>query len=78
MFGVEIVDAIGEREAEAGGSMAFLVVVTQVARFANELFEWFKLRHSCRGTCESIEQIQAFSVYNPPLGSQLALFQLRR
>ena len=45
MTGVEIVNAIGECEAEARGPVAFLVTIPQVARFANEFFEWFKLRH---------------------------------
>ena len=45
MSGVEIVNAIGECEAEARGPMAFLVTIAQVARFANEFFDWLKLRH---------------------------------
>src|SRR6476660_5149198 len=59
MTGVQIVNAIGECEAEARGPMAFLVTIAQVARFANKFFEWLKLRHSVSVSCESIKQIQA-------------------
>ena len=45
MTGVQIVNAIGECEAEARGPVAFLVTMAQVTSLANEFFEWFKLWH---------------------------------
>jgi len=65
MTGVQIVNAVGECEAEAGGPMAFLVTIAQVARFANEFFEWLKLRHKfvVLVAGESIEQIRAILMH---------------
>ena len=43
---VEKVDAIGECECEAAGTVSFTVTIAQVACFGDEFVEWFDGRHA--------------------------------